>query len=90
MTTAKRRNAGETITETLLAMLVVTLAILMVTGAVVSAARINSRREMGDVSLVAGGADETPDVLVTVKMGDVELQIPVTVYETGNGYCYYE
>lgn len=93
-----KNNAGETIVETLVTMMILSLAVLMLAGAIVTSARINAQ------------ADNTETAFKTSEMTEVEMQaeiteiksgtgealqekkvtVPIKLYHTKNGYVYYE
>lgn len=84
-----KNNSGETLVETLFALLVVVLAMTMLAGSIVSAARINKSAEDLDTAFCI--TDNVQNV------GGVKIQItgktPINVkaYQTKdeNKYCYY-
>ncbi|MCR5097866.1 MAG: hypothetical protein K6B14_02840 [Lachnospiraceae bacterium] len=85
---------GETIAETLISVLIVTMALTILAGAIVSAARINSRIKNEEVAFAK---EETPegyiDKSVVFSMTGVSIQpVDVKVYSSGNdtGYYYYD
>ncbi len=86
-----RKNAGETIPETLVAVLIMAMAFLMLTGAVVTAARINSSVRNNEMT-VSNSSQQTVDTAyaITVKYDDTAQQMQSTLYQTENGYYYYE
>ena len=55
-----RGTAGETIAETLIAMLIVSLAFLMRSGGIVTAARLNRKAAEANGSFTLAGAETTP------------------------------
>lgn len=79
-----RQSAGETIGETLAAILIVAMSFVFLAGAVVSAARVNATLTAEEIAFrpadAGSGAEETVSVYGT--------EVPVLVYE-GNGYVYY-
>ena len=95
-------TSGETIAETLVTMIILSLAVLMVAGAVVTAARINKKADNTDTAFttgnIAGGTGtSSPTVTIsdtTATGTEASVTVPVQVYETkksGNKrYIYYE
>ena len=86
-----KQKTGESIAETLVAVLIMAVAFLMLTGAVVTAARINNRIKNADVSFAAGTSEEPSPSKVTISLDGIAAEVEVTVYqtETENGYYYY-
>ena len=83
-----KQKIGESIAETLVAVLILSLSFLMLTGAVVTAARLNHRAQNADVAFVSASSGETRNV--TVSLDGVAADVEVTVHQTENGYYYYE
>ena len=94
----RRANAGEMIVETLVSMLVVALSVLMMAGAVQSAARVNSRMKNEDkvFAVNAGALSSSGSVSISYhyqvpgSSGTYTSDVDVTMYQTENGYYYYE
>lgn len=90
-----RSRSGETLAEVLIAVLIVSLTFLFLSGAVVSASKVNASVKNEEVAFkVAGGGDTVlgisdPDGRVSVTIGGAFVS-GVTLYQTGNGYYYYE
>lgn len=76
---------GETLPETLVALLIVVLTFLFLTGAVVSAAKVNSALKNEAVAFQSD-AEETKDISAAVA----GVSVPVTLHKTTNGYYYYD
>ncbi|MBP5167494.1 MAG: hypothetical protein ILP09_09580 [Oscillospiraceae bacterium] len=87
----KNTRAGESIAETLVAVLIMALAFLMLTTAVTSAARINSavKNEASAPDTASAPADQAYGLSVRVG-GSAEKNTTATLYKTENGYYYYE
>lgn len=93
-----RSNKGETIAETLVTMIILSLAVLLLAGAVVTSARVNKQAENTDTAFTVGeklsdGTSSSSTVTVTESGSSAEAataELPVTVYETKNKYIYYE
>ena len=92
----KRARAGESIGETLVAVLLLSIIFLMLTGAVTSAARLNASLRNEDAAFSAG---TTPagagDWQVTVRMGVQSRSYHAALFRSGGGddghaYYYYE
>lgn len=87
-------RSGETIAETLVTMVILSLAVLMLAGAVVTAARINKKADNTDTAfLVKDEAGIERDITITdnSQVGEVDpVTIPVTMYTTQNDYQYYK
>ncbi len=84
-----RKIAGETLTETLVSVLIVALVFLFLTGAVMSAAKVNEKARPEEAAFQKGAA-ESDSFSVTVSVGAVSETVDATLYKTGNGYYYYE
>lgn len=86
-TTGKlRAQRGETLVESLIAMLVITLAALMLAGSVVSSARVNAGvKKIVTFPQYASGSPAT----VTLSDGSASCTLNLNVYEEG-GMVYYE
>lgn len=97
----RRSTAGETIVETLMALLVVVMAMTLLAGAIVSAARVNSSTEKMDVALNV--TEDTSFVenktTVTITHSIISARdessvadtlIEVDEVTTGNGYVFYQ
>lgn len=88
-------KSGESIAETLIAVLILSLAFLILTGAVATAAKINGEFKNGSVA-VGPAASSTPNGgTVTFTLGEgagaVTDSAKVTVHQTsGHGYVYYD
>lgn len=93
-----RSQSGETLVETLFAMLIVVLSITMLAGAVVTAARVNKSSRDLHTSFVTvdeagvSNIDEVSDVKVTiVRTGGSDSVVDVNGFQTkdANKYCFY-
>lgn len=87
-------TSGETIAETLVTMIILSLAVLMLAGAVVTSARVNKKADNTDTSFSTESEIVTLDK-VTITDGSkagtaAEISISVNFHETENGYKYYE
>ena len=81
-------SRGETLIESLCAVLIVTLVMLFLSTAIATAARINHRVRTTDTSFQTGGT-ATPNRTVTVTVGGTTYTGKATTYKTTNGYRYY-
>ena len=87
-----KSSSGETLVETLFALLVVVLAMTMLAGSIVSAARVNRGAEDLDVPFQVSNAQAVSGVKVTVEREiEADSEIPVNGSQTNdqNKYCYY-
>ena len=83
-------KGGETLVESLVGLIIVVLAIGVLCGSIVTAAKINDRVKKMDTNFIAA-IDTGNDASVTVKHEDGSSdQVTVKSHETGNGYYYYE
>lgn len=95
-------NAGESIAETLVALLIAALSIVMVTGSVVTAARINKRTADQETDFVIPAETSSNTVqsnavltiddkgIDDIKGDGTPESIVVKIKKTDSGYCYYE
>lgn len=86
-------SEGETIVETLVTMIILSLAVLMLTGAVVTAARVNAKADNTDTAFTVSGETTPESGTVTVTDGSGATGAAtwnVQVYKTENDYIYYE
>lgn len=93
-----RSQSGETLVETLFAMLIVVLSITMLAGAIVTAARVNKSSRDLHTSFVTvdevgvSNIDEVSDVKVTIVRTDgSDSVVDVNGFQTkdDNKYCFY-
>ena len=88
-------KAGETIAETLVTMIILSLAVLMLAGAVVTTARVNKQADNTDTSFqtrqtgaeISTGTDSTKVILSEENAtggggGTLSAEIPVQVYQS--------
>lgn len=94
---SRRLKAGETLAETLIAMLVVVFAVLILAGAVVAAARVNRSTQDQDVAFHLGaGSPSRVKVDISAQVGGFPVSAEgapalwVKRYSTDEGYLYYE
>ena len=88
-------TAGETIAETLVTMIVLSLAVLMLAGAVVTSAKVNKKAENTDTAFKAADTSLIKNVVITYKTkggtgAETRIEVPTNYYETENDYRYYE
>lgn len=81
-------SRGETLIESLCAVLIVTLVMLFLSTAIATAARVNHKVRTTDVSFKTGGTAK-PDKTVTVTVDGTAYTGKATTYDTTNGYRYY-
>lgn len=86
-------SAGESIVETLVTMIILSLAVIMLTGAVVTSARVNQKADNTDTAFVTD--EETTEdgtVKISASGGNATdaVSLQVKVHKTKNGYTYYE
>ena len=87
-------NSGETLVETLFALLVVVLAMTMLAGSIVSAARVNKGAEALNTAFQAANKPVlgvNGAVKHTKHSTVLDTTVSVTAYQTDdeNKYCYY-
>ncbi len=95
-------RSGETIAETLVTMIILSLAVMMLAGAVVTAARVNKQADNADTSFQTGNAISTGSAKVDISeenmaggTGSAVAELPVTLYQSGENnsgkhYIYYK
>lgn len=86
-----RSSQGETLIETLTAVLIVVLCLSFLATAIVAAARLNAAVRDADVSLRYDDGGSTQQAVLTVTPGrsGTSFQVPVEIHTTDNGYCRY-
>lgn len=90
-----KSKSGESIAETLVTMIILSLAVLMLAGAVVTSARVNKQADNTDTAFsVKDGVTKTSGT-VTITDGsqdgtDSTTTISVEFYTTSNEYQYYD
>jgi hypothetical protein len=86
-----RQSRGESIAETLVALLIASLAIMLLTGAIVTSARINASLKSDDVAFRTERAGAASSGTAYIRY-ETQLpeEVPVAVHTTENGYIYYE
>ena len=90
--------SGETIAETLVTMVILSLAVLMIAGAVVSAAKVNKKADNTQTAFSTDVKASTVQNIVITEVnedgtavpGGDSTEITVNMYETDNDYLYYE
>lgn len=83
-----RSQRGDTLTETLAALLLVVLTMAFLATSLVTAARINAGVRQTDTALKYDAADGKTKTL-TITREDNSAEKNVKVYETKGGYRYY-
>ena len=84
-------TSGETIAETLVTMIVLSLSVLMLAGAVVSSAKVTSKAENTETAFTAATESGTAGTMtITGGAATDSAMLGVTVYKTENDYTYYE
>lgn len=85
--------AGESIVETLVTMIILSLAVVMLSGAIVTSAKVNQKADNTDTAFTTNSqAAEDGVMTVTDGSGNAAsgVSLGVNVYKTENGYIYYE
>ena len=84
-----KSNAGETLVETLFSLLVIGLAMTMLAGAIMAAARVNKGARDFNTAFILDNAEKVSSS-VTVKISE-KTPISVNAYQTNdqNHYYYY-
>lgn len=84
---------GETIIETLVSVLIITVIFLCLSTAIVSAARVNASVRNADTAFAySKGTEQGKQTVSVTKRGDASPRETFAVmdYATENGYHYYE
>lgn len=88
-----RSQRGDTLTETLAALLLVVLTMAFLATSLVTAARINAGVRQTDTALKYDDDEGEKKTLTITRQGGAATDLPVeknvTVYETEGGYRYY-
>ena len=88
-----RSQRGDTLMETLAALLLVVLTMAFLATSLVTAARINAGVRQTNTALKYDNATEKPGTLTITRQSGAATDRPVeknvTVYETKGGYRYY-
>ena len=88
-----RSASGETLVETLFAMLIIALAVVMLAGSIVSAARVNKAGADMVTEFQKSDSDKVEDGSVQLDFKDAaQASVDVRVYTTSddNAYRHYE
>ncbi len=86
-----QNSSGETLVETLCALLVVVLVFLLLSASVVAASRLNQAVQSTDLSFHYSTAQAQEGSLTLALKGDTEeYQLEATEYEDENGYVFYK
>ena len=89
----EKSRSGETIAETLVTMLVLSLAVLILAGAVVSSAKVRQKTDVSTAVFITDGQIQLPANITVTDTGGASgsvISIPVCLYHTENDYVYYE
>lgn len=84
-----RSQRGDTLTETLAALLLVVLTMAFLATSLVTAARINAGVRQTDTALKYDDDDEGEKKTLTITRENNSVEKNVKVYETTGGYRYY-
>ena len=85
-------DAGETLVETLVTMIILSLAVLMLTGAIVTSARVNFKADNTSTAFSTENQSDSEEKITITESGSAgnSITMPVEVHMTENGYTYYE
>ena len=89
----EKSRSGETIAETLVTMLVLSLAVLILAGAVVSSAKVRQKTDLSTAVFITDGQTQSPaNITITDTSGasGSAISIPVCLFHTENDYIYYD
>ncbi len=86
-----KKTRGESIAETLVALLIASLGLMILAGAITTAAKINADLKNDEVVFREAQASVPGAVYLSSDgPGHPSATVDVQVYTTGNGYVYYE
>lgn len=86
-------ESGESIVETLVTMIILSLAVIMLSGAVVTSARVNEKADNTETAFTISQEQPTQTSVVIAPNGGTGTRgvyLDVNSYKTENGYTYYE
>ncbi len=88
-----RSNAGESMVETLVTMIILSLAVLMLSGAVVTSAKVTKKADNTDTAFVTTDQHQETGIMMITDDSEIATHgvfLNVNVYKTQNNYLYYE
>ena len=89
-----KSRSGESIAETLVTMIILSLAVLMLAGAVVTSARVNKQADNTDTAFSTEDVTTTSGTVTITDSSqggtDATISIKTNLYTTQNKYQYYE
>ena len=85
-----RSNRGETLLESLVSMVIISLVAVFLASSIVAAAKVNAAADNSDYSFHTGTAADENYTVSILQNGTKIAGSTVTRYETDNGYVYYE
>lgn len=88
-----RSNAGESIVETLVTMIILSLAVVMLSGAIVTSAKVNKKADNTETTFTTTNQTvESGTMTITDGNGNLtgSVSLGVNVYKTEHDYIYYE
>ena len=85
-----KSTAGETLTETLCAVLIIVMCFTILCGAIVTAARVNSKYENVDTAFHTTEADTVKGTTASISGSVSYSSIDVTEHTTEQDYVFYE
>ncbi len=89
-----REKKGESIAETLVAVLIMAMSLTILAGAIVSAAKVNSKFDNSSEAVIGPVKTGSGSIYVKDSTGSTKASFTVEIYEAGNGtgneYYYYE
>lgn len=83
-------NKGESIAEVLASVLVVVMAMTMLAGAIITAAKVNKSADNGKQNFRNETEGTSTKEVVVFKMDDVSEEIEIDVIENEEGFVYYD
>ena len=84
-------TSGETLAETLTSVIILALVVLLLTGAIVTAARVNHQTDNTKTTFTTTNqTSKSGNITIKEDGKSTSATLPVTVYTTENEYTYYQ
>ena len=89
-----RSNAGESIVETLVTMIILSLAVVMLSGAIVTSAKVNKKADNTETTFTTTNQQPVQSGIMTITDGSgydtSSVSLDVNIHKTEHDYIYYE
>ena len=83
-------HSGETLVETLVSLIIITLVFIFLASSIVASAKVNASADQSQTTFKTGSPADTAYKVTILCGGEPITQNTATLYETENGYYYYE